>query len=601
MKKVIVVSVQPDPLGPAFGRVMDPNDFMKSQDFAHDHITQVVKNLLVAGAATAKVAGFAATLTGGLNVSVATGSVVDASGVTYETQSTPTAVALNAANPALPRIDLIFATLEIDTQALSEFRPFRRLRTQAELEAGTPEFPPAQFNQPTELHTRVTISVKTGVPNANPVAPAAGANEVPLWTVNVAAAQANLVVGNLTDVRVQMKSLHQALLDVSTLQAQMAAITETVQDVVGVFIVEGPGLDVVYNDNANSFQVSLEPALKALLDGATNLNTASTLVKRDAAGGFAAGVMDMFAVQTNPGIGTAGTPGGLRLKAPSNAVSTVLTLMAQVQGGTKFAISGDVNQNSPFFQIYHGRGTDDSLKMQIHSNGTISFFGDMQVNPNALPPQSGNLAVAGNLSKGSGTFEIDHPLDPANKDLLHAFIESPRFMLIYDGEVRLVDGQAIVDIDQESGMMPGTFAVLTRAPRIFLQNNDSFTRVKASGITDGRFTIFAEDPDSTDIISWSVQCERKDDFIKSTSISDSEGRLIVERDKPEPDLSLLEPRIITEGAEAPAPDREATEVVWELRGTKGYPRHAHFINPDQLPTRLVITRTVVTPTNEPSE
>jgi hypothetical protein len=37
----------------------------------------------------------------------------------------------------------------------------------------------------------------------------------------------------------------------------------------------------------------------------------------------------------------------------------------------------------------------------------------------------GNLTVNGTLAKGSGSFVIDHPLDPANKYLYHSFVESP--------------------------------------------------------------------------------------------------------------------------------------------------------------------------------
>jgi len=37
-----------------------------------------------------------------------------------------------------------------------------------------------------------------------------------------------------------------------------------------------------------------------------------------------------------------------------------------------------------------------------------------------------NLSVVGSLSKGSGSFLIDHPLDPLDKDLKHGFVEAPR-------------------------------------------------------------------------------------------------------------------------------------------------------------------------------
>ena len=37
----------------------------------------------------------------------------------------------------------------------------------------------------------------------------------------------------------------------------------------------------------------------------------------------------------------------------------------------------------------------------------------------------GGLSVSGNLTKGSGSFKIDHPLDPGNRYLFHSFVESP--------------------------------------------------------------------------------------------------------------------------------------------------------------------------------
>ena len=49
---------------------------------------------------------------------------------------------------------------------------------------------------------------------------------------------------------------------------------------------------------------------------------------------------------------------------------------------------------------------------------------------------AGNVHVAGSLSKASGTFLIDHPLDPANKYLAHSFVESPEMLNLYTGVVR---------------------------------------------------------------------------------------------------------------------------------------------------------------------
>src|SRR5205823_6946889 len=59
----------------------------------------------------------------------------------------------------------------------------------------------------------------------------------------------------------------------------------------------------------------------------------------------------------------------------------------------------------------------------------------------------GNVVVAGMLSKGSGSFKIDHPLDPANKYLSHSFVESPDMMNVYNGNVLLdAKGEAWISL-----------------------------------------------------------------------------------------------------------------------------------------------------------
>lgn len=154
--------------------------------------------------------------------------------------------------------------------------------------------------------------------------------------------------------------------------------------------------------------------------------------------------------------------------------------------------------------------------------------------------QSGNLSVYGALSKGSGTFLVDHPIDPADKDLAHGFIEGPRYDLIYRGTVRLVAGRATVDIDRDSNpahpMTPGTFAALTINATVHaLQNQDSFARLRPEPISGATFEIICEDDTSTDEVAWMVIAERNDAFVRSglDPNTDSNGRFIPERDKPD--------------------------------------------------------------------
>ena len=155
------------------------------------------------------------------------------------------------------------------------------------------------------------------------------------------------------------------------------------------------------------------------------------------------------------------------------------------------------------------------------------FFSDVYI-------YQGNLDVSGSLSKGRGTFLIDHPLDPDNKDLVHGFVESPKYELIYRGKVQLVDGVAEVDIDAMCDMSEGTFEALTQnAEVVSLCNLTGFSRVKPTKIIDGKFTIVSEEKVS-DEISWVVMAERADYFIvNGDRWTDEKGRLIPEHNKPE--------------------------------------------------------------------
>ncbi|MGB0402918.1 MAG: hypothetical protein ACPGEG_02395 [Salibacteraceae bacterium] len=73
------------------------------------------------------------------------------------------------------------------------------------------------------------------------------------------------------------------------------------------------------------------------------------------------------------------------------------------------------------------------------STGSLAgrFLGGVRV--------EGNLVVTGSISKGSGTFKIDHPLDPENKFLVHSFVESPDMMNVYNGNA-VTDASGFVTV-----------------------------------------------------------------------------------------------------------------------------------------------------------
>lgn len=129
--------------------------------------------------------------------------------------------------------------------------------------------------------------------------------------------------------------------------------------------------------------------------------------------------------------------------------------------------------------------------------------------------QNGSVNFFGSLSKGSGTFLIDHPLDPLNKNLRHGFVEAPEYLNIYRGTVRLVNGRATVNIDDYFDMMQGTFwALNTDVIVSSLQNQDGFSRVRPDGkMTDGTLNIICEDEACNDEVAWMVTGRRKDAYV----------------------------------------------------------------------------------------
>jgi hypothetical protein len=132
---------------------------------------------------------------------------------------------------------------------------------------------------------------------------------------------------------------------------------------------------------------------------------------------------------------------------------------------------------------------------------------------------SGNVTVTGTLSKGGGSFLIDHPLDPENKYLLHSFVESPDMMNVYNGNVVLDEaGEARVDL-------PSWFEALNRDFRYQL------TPLGAPGpnlhilreIQENAFAIAGGTPGLK--VSWQVTGIRKDPYAET-------HRIPVEMEKP---------------------------------------------------------------------
>lgn len=90
------------------------------------------------------------------------------------------------------------------------------------------------------------------------------------------------------------------------------------------------------------------------------------------------------------------------------------------------------------FENVNAANTTTALQVSTNSAGNAaSFIGNVVI--------TGDLSVSGAVAKGSGSFKIDHPLDPQNRYLYHSFVESDEMKNIYDGVVAMdARGEAVV-------------------------------------------------------------------------------------------------------------------------------------------------------------
>lgn len=90
----------------------------------------------------------------------------------------------------------------------------------------------------------------------------------------------------------------------------------------------------------------------------------------------------------------------------------------------------------------------------VQGISTSGLAGQFQGNVSII----GNLTVSGSVSKGSGSFRIDHPQDPENKFLVHSFVESPEMKNVYDGVAALdSSGEATVVLPSYFEALNGEF------------------------------------------------------------------------------------------------------------------------------------------------
>ncbi len=165
------------------------------------------------------------------------------------------------------------------------------------------------------------------------------------------------------------------------------------------------------------------------------------------------------------GIGTSSPSAKLTVTGPSNNPVNqsvqVTTSSASGENEGINSIANGVTSSQNFAGIFKARNSSFSnvAVYAISDSSTASGLNNIAIYADATCTNCvqsttsyagefiGDLDVQGNLSKTGGSFKIDHPQDPANKYLIHSFVESPDMMNIYNGNV-ITDqaGEAFVQL-----------------------------------------------------------------------------------------------------------------------------------------------------------
>jgi hypothetical protein len=166
---------------------------------------------------------------------------------------------------------------------------------------------------------------------------------------------------------------------------------------------------------------------------------------------------------------------------------------------------------------------------------------------------SGNVEVTGSVSKGGGSFKIDHPLDPANKYLYHSFVESPDMMNVYNGIVVLDSkGEAVVGLPDWFEALNRDFRYLLTplgapAPNLFVAEEVARNQFRISGGSPGLR------------VSWQLTGIRQDAWANA-------HRIPVESDKAENERGYyLYPELVGKPAERSMMWAQRPEVMQTIK------------------------------------
>jgi len=230
---------------------------------------------------------------------------------------------------------------------------------------------------------------------------------------------------------------------------------------------------------------------------------------------------------------------------PGDSRNAMLELGTEQQTTANDNIYPIMRINSPAYTdseyyayIQSNSNLNDYYGWAYSFSGTLNYYLEFNSNYQVIAYQdlicTQDVDITGNLSKGTGSFKIKHPIKAEadkNKKLIHSFVEAPRCDNIYSGKIQLKNGKAVVNLDNNDWykMTSGTFNKLNKDLRVYVNNNDFDNWDLVKGRIEGnKLIIISNNPKSTILVDWLIIGTRQDTEVKESIITDDNGDLITE-------------------------------------------------------------------------
>ena len=214
----------------------------------------------------------------------------------------------------------------------------------------------------------------------------------------------------------------------------------------------------------------------------------------------------------------------LRLSLSGDGQATKVIDLSSVNHWVKY-ISGDNTGGISFNNLVGIGAADPGYILSVNPPSALVGVEGIKCRGDVLFRD--DLDIEGTLTKGAGSFRIDHPLDPYNKYLQHSFVESPDMMNVYNGNI-ICDKEGVAKVE-----LPDYFLALNKDYRYQLTPIGAFANlfiskeIEPCGVDASCFSIAGGAPGLK--VSWQVTGIRNDTYARNNPI-------VVVTDKTEPGL-----------------------------------------------------------------